>query len=260
MRIAPKPKPGQEISLENILGTPNEPGGAFLKVGYKPSGDRVEDQLDYWTLYNVSTLWGSIDLHLRPRINESYADYPAFLKANIDAKARGDWRAASAPELWAILRHIKQRMLDKVSLAEEELLPKVKEFLKEEWDKGITTFTEIRYAGTGEDTIVHLPGTAQEKVFIADVKTQERDASYKRRIAETVLGTSLLSTLSDFQAYHIAGQLEFVSREVPSVFSNPSRPIDPIPVGYYKKTIWLIDFSLKPRSLEIKTRPTPVTK
>lgn len=197
MRIAPKPMPGHEIKLEDLLGKPGltkapEPGRYIryvtekypARVGY-PAGER-----SYWTMLGVQMNDGAYDFDLLFDTNFGNDVLTYRAQSAIEAEIAGEFRPPTAPEFFAIAQFLIHPPPG-LPTQEEAQYTRARLHLHDVWnEKGIALLSIITYRPpTKLDDVAHIyePGV---KTFNAKGSEQNSEFPFlKRDISENIFQT-----------------------------------------------------------------------
>lgn len=187
MRIAPKPKVGQEISLDRLLAKTVEP----QKQTVAPFQNVISASIGQLTLHGVDTMEGRFDFEVSKHILEGLTRGELLTWAIVNEEA-GEFRPASAYEFYAMAKFISDKseggphgdmipykdsegnQLYHKDTGQTRALDNVEEFLSEAIQGRLTLLTTIHYSPYGDDAIHHNPGLrvhTEKKANLKDVLT-----------------------------------------------------------------------------------------
>lgn len=157
MRIAPKPKVGQEISLDELLK-----GGALTRP--EPTNFSVTIDKHAMTVTGVKILGKVYTVEIQNQLLAPKPLLDDFLHMAKERFEKGDPRPASTEEIYAIFSKLAQEAYQNPTSDQRRILQATSgvEKLKEIWKdyQPICTFTSVFInPGTKADSVLHLEGT-----------------------------------------------------------------------------------------------------
>lgn len=190
MRIAPRPRPGLEVRLDDLLNPP--------QFQQPPWIDDVQTG-DYYVLYGVQTIAGRFNI-LLDKHTDCGEDQDRFFEKSADPNHMR--RPPCAYEFYAIAQYLHEGLqkpwgLVKDGMSQKKNFEQAYEFFKKIWETGMTLFTQIEY--TSElDTIIHHPKTWQETRSQKDLKFRmSPDDLSAAGISQEVFGAPDFNTLDN---------------------------------------------------------------